>query len=77
MMIRVSILPTQGIFTRSCAGSPHRMFASSTGAAECLDRVDKGLSVAPSTILPPRHPPRRQTMSDAIKTAETVSIHTP
>jgi hypothetical protein len=40
MMIRVSILPTQGIFTRTCAGSPHSKFASSTGAAECLDGVD-------------------------------------
>jgi hypothetical protein len=44
MMIQVSMLPTQGISTRTCAGSPHSKFAGSTGAAECLDGVDKGPS---------------------------------
>ncbi|MCU0990852.1 MAG: hypothetical protein MUE63_15100 [Xanthomonadales bacterium] len=43
-MIQVSMLPTQGISTRTCAGSPHSKFAGSTGAAECLDGVDKGPS---------------------------------
>ena len=57
-MIRVSMLPTQGIFTRTCAGSLHGKFASSTGAAECLDGVAGAFAGPTAWRREPAKPPK-------------------